>query len=271
MNFGWRFRFFVAIGFLLPAVSAQCASSLEGATSDATTVMKRVIQRAEEATRAGEEGKYCYEKRSVEEELDASGKAIKTTEEIYEVIPIRGIPFSRLVKIQGRDLTEKEIREQNRKEEAFRKEVAEPHPAKSSTTNNDWLDKDLVDRFVFQIEGRDSFHERPVLILSFHPKANPGPQKTLADKVLNRLAGTLWVDEKESEIAQLNVGLTADLSLGWFGMVGSLKQFDLTLERARLPDGVWVDRKQTLALCGRKVFSAMRYRAIEELSKFRKP
>ena len=271
MKFGALCRFFIAIEFLVAVVSAQCAPSAGGATPDAATLIQRVIQRAEEVARAGEEGKYCYEKSTVEEELDASGKTIKTTEEIYEVIPIQGIPFSRLVKTQGRGLTEKEIREQNRKEEQFRKEVAQQHPNQSSTTNTDWLDKNLVNRFVFQIEGRESLHNRPVLIMSFHPKANRGSEKTVADKVLNRLAGKVWVDEQESEIAQLKVGLTADLSLGWFGLVGSLKQFDLTLERTRLPDGVWMDRHQTLVLYGRKLFSAMRYRAMEESSKFRKP
>jgi len=233
--------------------------------------MQKVIQRADAVARADEEGKYCYERRSVEEQLDAFGKATKTTEETYEVFPIQGFPYARLVRIQGRELTEKEIRDQNRKEDEFRKSLAKQESKQSSATNADWLDKELVDRFVFQVEDRVSFQDRQVLVLSFHPKPNRGREKTVADKVLNRLAGTLWVDEEESEIAQLKVGLTADLSLGWFGMIGSLKQFDLTLERARLADGVWVDRTQTLVLCGRKVFSPMRYRMVEESSNFRKP
>jgi hypothetical protein len=232
--------------------------------------MEKVIQRGQEVARTGEADKYRHEKRSVEEELDAAGKPTKTTEEIYEVIPIRGIPFERLVKVQGRDLTDKEVKDQNRKEEEFRKKVADQEPERSSATNNDVLNKELIDRFVFRVEGRSNFLSRPVLILSFRPKPS-GPEKKIADKVLKRLAGTLWIDEEESEIARLKLGLTADLSLGWFGMIGSLKQFDLTLERARLPEGVWVDRKQTLVLAGRKVFSSMHYRTVEESSNFRKP
>ena len=232
--------------------------------------MEKVIQRSRELARADEANKYSYQKRSIEEELDATGKPTKTTEELYDVTPIGGIPFERLVKVQGRELTEKEIKEQNRKEEEFRKRAAEPNVERSSNTNNDYLNKELVDRFAFRVEGRTNLLNRPVLILSFQPK--PGaPEKKIADKVLKRLAGTLWIDEEESEIAQLKLGLTADLSLGWFGMIGSLKQFDLLLERARLPEGVWVDRKQTLMLRGRKVFSTMHFRATEESSNFRKP
>jgi hypothetical protein len=232
--------------------------------------MDKVIQRSQEIARTAEADKYRYEKRSVEEELDTVGKPTKTTEEIYDVIPIRGVPFERLVKVKGRDLTEKEAKEQDRKEEEFRKNVTEHDPGRASSTNSDVLNKELIDRFVFHVEGRSNFLTRPVLILSFQPKPS-APEKKIADKVLKRLAGTLWIDEEESEIAQLKLGLTADLSLGLFGMIGSLKQFDLTLERARLPDGVWVDRKQTLVLGGRKIFSSMHYRTVEESSNFRKP
>ena len=97
------------------------------------------------------------------------------------------------------------------------------------------------------------------------------PEKKIEDKVMKRLAGTVWIDEEQSEVVQLKLGLTADLSLGLFGMIGSLKQFDLTLERARLPEGVWVERKQTLVLGGRKIFSSMHYRTVAESSNFRKP
>jgi hypothetical protein len=251
-------------------VSDRCASQVSDDLPDAETVMKNVVHRSEAVARVGEADKYRYEKRSVEEELDAAGKPTKTTEELYDVIPIGGMPFERLVKVQGRELTEKELKEQNRKEEEFRKRMAEQGTERSSATNNDWLDPKLVDRFVFHVEGRSNLLSRPVLILSFKPKPL-APEKTIADKVLKRLAGTLWIDEQESEIAQVKVGLIADLSLGWFGMIGSLKQFDLTLERAPLADGVWVDRKQMLVLGGRKVFTTMHFRAVEESSNFRKP
>ena len=255
----------VAIGLCIPGVLPA-----GDALPDPTTVMNQVVQRSQEMARHDEADQFCYEKRSVQQELDSSGQPTKTTEELYEVVPIGGVPFPRLVKIQGKELTEKQVKEQDRKEAAFRKKAAKQE-ADPASTNKGGLDKELIDRFVFQVQKREAFKARPVLVLSFRPKSNPGPEKSIADKVLGRLAGTLWIDEQESEIAQLKVGLTADLSLGWFGMIGSIKQFDLTLERERLPEGVWVDRKQTLVLGGRKVFSTMHYRTEEESTKFRKP
>jgi hypothetical protein len=93
----------------------------------------------------------------------------------------------------------------------------------------------------------------------------------MEDKVLNRLAGQVWVDEAEAEVLQVRVGLTEDLSLGLFGMIGSIKRCDVNIERQRLPDNVWVKKSFAVLLAGRKVFSPMGYRTVEEFYNFRKP
>jgi len=110
-----------------------------------------------------------------------------------------------------------------------------------------------------------------VLVVSFHPKAGYNPDKTVQDKVLGRLVGRLWVDEAEAEVARVQAGLNEDLALGWFGLIGSLKQCDLDLQRKRLADGRWVNARQTLEIRGRKLFSYMRVRVLEESYNFKRP
>ncbi len=261
----------LALSLSVSGFSCRGASGVDDALPDAAQVMQRVVQRADDVARAGEASEYVFEKRSISEELDTSGRATKTTEQTFEVIPIQGIPFSRLVKIGNRDLTREETEVQTRKELEFRQRVGRKDAEPVGRRNRNWLDMRLVGRYDFKVEGRDSLLGRPVLILSFHPKPNYVAEKTIKDKVLNRLAGTLWIDEQEAEIAQLKVGLTEDLSLGLFGAVGSLKQFDFKLERAPLADGVWVTRKQDIVLCGRKILSSVAHRTLEESSNFRKP
>src|SRR5262245_15216656 len=141
-------------------LSANADSLVDGGLPDASAVMNRVVQRAEEMARTGVARKYGYEKRSVTEEFDASGKTTKSTEEIYEVVPIGGISFSRLVKIQNRDLTEQEIKAQNRKEEEFRRKVAGMNSEQLAEEKDDSLDMHLIERYDFKVEGRDSFRNR---------------------------------------------------------------------------------------------------------------
>jgi hypothetical protein len=229
------------------------------------------MRRGEDETRSGEARKYTYEKHCLEAELDPNGNATKTTDEIYEVFPIQGIPFSRLVKVQNRELTPAETEEQNRKEQQFRQRLAGKNENRIAEQDHDTLNPDLVGRYDFHVERRERLDNRTMLVLSFHPKVNRGLEKTVEDRVLNRLEGSVWVDEEEAEVAQVQVRLTEDLRLGWFGMIGSIKQCDLRIERQRLPSGVWVNRSQTVLLAGRKVFTPMRYRTLEESSNFRRP
>jgi hypothetical protein len=256
----------VSLLFLVScALVCQSANPTGDGLPDASEVMRKVVQRADDTENA-REAKYTFEKHATIEELDASGTPTKTRQETYQVIPIEGARFSRLIKTQGRDLTSEEIEEQNRKESEFRKKIG--RKSASSNPDEDWLDAHLVERFDFRVEGREKSQGRSLLILSFHPKKNRGAEKSLEDRVLSRLAGTLWIDEQEAEVARLSVGLTEDLSLGWFGMIGSLKQFDLQISRERLADGTWVTQSQTVVLSGRKVLSTMRYRTRDEYSNF---
>jgi hypothetical protein len=271
MKFAAVRRFLVAGSLLATELSCTCAPGSNGFLPNASAVMARVVQRASDSSRTLEADEYAFEKCSINEDLDNSGKPTKTEEKTYEIIPIKGVPFSRLVKIQNRNLTEKETEVQNRKEMEFRQRLAGKEGGSEGKKNKNWLDARVVDRFDFKVERRDTFGGRPVLILSFRPKAIHGPARTVEDKVLNRLTGTLWVDEQEAEISQLKVGLTEDLSLGLWGTIGSLKQFDLTLERERLADGVWVTQKQAVVMCGRKLFTSIAHRVLEESTHFRKP
>jgi hypothetical protein len=258
-------------GLLMFGLTVPRAAAAGENLPDAAAVMKRVIQRAEDVARGGEEGKYVYEKRSVVEELDEAGKARKTTEKTYRVLLIQGVPFSRLMKVQNRDLTQEELREEDRKEQALLKKVTGKDPEQMVKKKENWLTPELVGRYDYRVEGREAVENRPMLVVSFHPKAGCNPDKTIPDKVLGRLAGRLWVDEAEAEVARVQAGLTEDLALGWFGLIGSLKQCDLDLQKKRLADGGWVNAKQTLELGGRKLFSRMRVRALEESYNFKRP
>jgi len=64
--------------------------------------------------------------------------------------------------------------------------------------------------------------------------------------------------------------LTETVSLGWFGVLGALNCCELSLERQRMPDGVWVNVKQVLLIYARKMATAVRFRHTEESNGYRK-
>jgi hypothetical protein len=260
-------RFLLGATLLLSVFQAEGTPPAE-ALPDASAVMQKLVQRAEKTDRKGEARKYSYQKRLIKEELDGSGKTTKTAEELFTVTPIEGVPFPRLIEIQHRELTQEEVEAQDRKERQFRQKLAEHRRGAPALSEDDALNPKLIERYDFKVERRDLLKGRSVLVLSFQPAAKHFAGNSMEDKVLNQLAGTLWVDEADSEVAKLRVGLTGDLWLGWFGMAGSLKQCDIDIERQRLPNGVWVNKSQIVILGGRKILSPMRYRTIEDFFNF---
>ena len=128
---------------------------------------------------------------------------------------------------------------------------------------------ELIQRFDFRVTGREVVEGRGTMLMTFMPRPN-APDKTMEDKIFQKVFGTVWVDEQEAEVTKLDASVRGPVPLGWFGAVGSLHKFQATLERSRMPDGVWVNRKSSFWIVARKLLSTMRTRTTEESSNFSK-
>jgi hypothetical protein len=236
----------------------------------ASEVLRRMIERAQAIARDVEGPKYTYEKRSVLVHLDAGGQTLKSEEKLYQGTLMAGFPFNRLVRIQGRALSSEELRREQRREERFQQRFTSINTTNMAARKEAWVTPQLLDRYEFVVKERVPLDNRATLVLTFTPKKGKLPEKAVHDKLLNRMAGTVWIDEQDAEAAQLSVNLTETVSLGWFGVLGSLSQCELFLERRRMPEGVWANAKQTLRIQCRKLASTIRFRNTEECSGFKK-
>jgi len=250
---------------LAATFSARGADNLPAAPD----VIRRLVERAQFVARAEQTNHYTYEKRSVTVELDEKDRVTKSTEKLYKVVLINGLPFPRLIKVQGRALTAKELERENQRETAFRQRVMRVDMNRKAKRKEGLATQELVDRFEFKVAKREVIDGRPTLAVTFTPKQG-GAEKTIEDKVFQNVFGTVWVDEHEAEVTKLEASVRGPIPLGWFGAVGSLNKFQALLERSRMPDGVWVNRKSSFSIVARKLFSAMRSKTIEESTGFRK-
>jgi hypothetical protein len=258
---GTFFKLLVAIASVAVAGAAETFPS-------ASNVIQRVLVRSEMVARANLTN-YAYNKKSITEELDEKERVIKSTEKLYQVMLIGGLPFPRLVRIHGRELSAKELEKENQRETAFRQRVTRVDFNKKAKRKEGLATQDLVERFDFKITKREIIEDRPTLIITFAPRAGL-PENSIEDKVFAKVFGTVWIDEAEAEIAKLDASVRGPIPLGWFGAVGSLNKFQATLERSRMPDGVWVNRKSTFSIVARKLLTAIRTRTTEESSNFRR-
>ncbi len=254
-----------AIGFAFGLSRSWAAADLPLASE----VVQRVLERAQLVAAAGPTNYYRYEKRAVVSELDDKGRALKSIEKVYDVILIGGLPFPRLVKVQGRALSAKQLERENQREMAFRQAATQVDLEMKAKRQEGLATKDLVDRFDFQIANREIVAGRPTLVVTFVPRPH-ALANTIQDKILGKVSGTLWVDEHEAEVTKLDASVRGPIPLGWFGAVGSLQQFQASVERTRLADGIWVNRRSHFLIVARKLFSTVRSKTMEESSGFRR-
>ena len=233
-------------------------------------VTQRMIERSQKVAQVDQGPQYTYQKRSLLQRLDAVGTPLKSEEKLYQVTLIGGFPFRRLVRIQGRELSSEELRIEDEKEAKFRQRFMSVDPKKLVARKEGVVTPELLDRYQFVVEKRVVLSNRATLVLTFKPKEGNLPSSAIEDKVLNRMTGRLWIDERDAEIAKLEVSLAEPIFLGWFGLLGSLTQCDMTLERQRMPDGAWIDTKQTWLIQYRKLTATMRFRTTEISSGFKK-
>jgi hypothetical protein len=265
-SFSSRRLIAVALACFLISIRGSAAANLP----EASEVTRRIIERAQAVAQDLQAPPYTYEKRSLIEHLDAGGRTLKSEEKIHQVTLMGGLPFNRLVRVQGRELTREELRKEQRKEERFQQRFAPANATNLAARKEGWVTPQLLDRYQFEVKERIALNNRATLVLGFQPKPGKLPEKAVQDKLLNRLAGTVWVDEEEADAARLSVHLIEAVSLGWFGVLGSLSQCEVSLERKRMPEGVWINARQTLLIQCRKLAATMRFRILEESSGFKK-
>lgn len=114
------------------------------------------------------------------------------------------------------------------------------------------FNQDLVKRFDFKLVGREQTNGSSLLVVDFAPKKTKLPEKGLQDRVLNRMAGRLWVDEREFAIQKCALRLTESINIVG-GIVGEAQKFQYAFERERTEEGLWYVRESKWHLEGRQV------------------
>jgi hypothetical protein len=124
--------------------------------------------------------------------------------------------------------------------------------ARKFDKNQFQFNDDLVGRYDFELIGREVTNGYSLLVLDFKPKKKKLPESGIKDRVINRMAGRVWVDEREFAIKMCKLQLLESVSIVG-GIVGEAQKFDYSFDRERTEDGFWYVRDSTWRLEGREV------------------
>ena len=230
-------------------------------------MIRRVLERSLALAAVTNAPAWSYDKAQVLLKLGKNDKVEERTEKFYQVRIIQGIPFQRLVKVEGRELTEAQVKKEDQHDAAFQKRLAGRDPKKAVRGRESFITTNIVNRFQFNSLRRELIHGHQTVVVSF--EAKPGNDRgNIQERMLNSLAGTLWVDEEKADVARLEVHLTKGFSLGFLGILGAIKECRMDLVSGPMPDGTWLPEKTTLSMSARMVLSDVRFIMEETSSNF---
>jgi hypothetical protein len=264
-----RLSGFIRVAVFAAVTGVMSAPDSPGGTLSPEEIMQKAVQRAESPLSHEARPDYRYTKRSVTEELDKHGTVKDRTEKVFEVAVISGLSHLRLVGFNGQKLSAAELKKQDDREAAERARLAHSKPGQKGDERENFLTSELVARFKFTLLGMESVNGRPAFKLSYEPRDTNAPARKIAERFLNQMAGTVWIDAREFEIARAEVHLLAEVTL-WAGIIGTLRECSYTLERTRLRDGTWFNHSSRGIFEGRKLLDSMLIRTRSDSSDFRR-
>ncbi len=253
-----------------------CASALsisicDGIPSDPSlpksdVLVKKFVHRWQEEDREKLDDKFGFIEHRIYDTLDKNGIVKEHSDETFQMVLLDGHAFLRLIAKDAKPLVAEERRKQAERENQYRQE----RRRKSDDKKDDRLkvDDQFLSHFQFEVVGREVLNGRPSYVVTVLPKRGNFSARNNAEKVFTHMQGRVWVDAGDSTLVKCDLHLAEPTS--FYGILGSVRQIDLMLQRRWVEDKTWVFEKLHYTLDARRLFTTIHMRQDSEYSDFKK-
>jgi len=217
---------------------------------------------------------YAGNRTEEQTEYDKTGKVTKHEVKEYTFFYLKGDEISTLIAKDGKPLGEEEQKKENEKTQKEIKEREAKEAKKEAKDKDKGADKGEEDDPGIEVflrvcqfvnPRRERFRGQDVLVFDFEPNPEYKAHK-LAEKVVQKLAGVVWIDEKAHDVARLEAYFVGDFKFGG-GLVANLqKGTNFVFEQGYVNDEVWLPTYievhvgvRVLLVKGLKVNQVIRY------------
>ena len=185
-----------------------------------------------------------------ETEYDSDGKAKKTENRESTFFYLDGDEITTLAKKDGKPLSADELKKENEKtqkrieehQKQKAKKEAKEEKAKQEGKSEE-KDEPGIEVFLracqFVNPRRERFRGQDVLVFDFEPNPEFKPHK-LEEKVVQKLAGVVWIDEKAHDVARLEAYVVGDFKLAGGLLANLQKGTSFVFEQAFINNEVWL-------------------------------
>lgn len=251
----------------LPAGRAVFASGVPE-SMDADTIIGRAVARTEWVEEHAANCQYAFVRSAVTDEISNKGNVKERKEKVYSVVPMNNGTYSRLMTVNGKALTGEDLRQEQEREKKARTRGEKDKPFKGGRDMG--LNRELVSRFNYTLKGEELIRGRRAFVLAFSPKDCCKDEEDLVSRILSKVAGNIWIDAEDFEVAEVRLKLQEKVTIGWGGLLASIGAIDCQIQRTRLPEGTWQVFHTEGELTARQLFISKHFKHREDSRDFRK-
>jgi len=229
--------------------------------------------------KAIEEMQKQYTCHVIEEEEQTDGKGQVKSRKIKEseVFNIAGDEVRRLIAKDGKPLS---AEEQKNEDERFNKEfdkatkkaaelASDPKKREQQEAKDEQQLSDLLRAIRFSNPRRERFRGQEVIAVDFGPNPEYKPKKMM-EKIAQKLAGVLWIDEQAHDIARLEAHFSDSAKIGGGILAAIDKGSNFVFEQAKVNGEVWLPVYDEVHFGARLLFLKAKANQIDRYSDYKK-
>jgi hypothetical protein len=218
-------------------LSVMALAQTAPAIPDLETLLKKVQANQHKMDDVREN--YTFHRIRTEEDLDDKGAVVKTTSQEREVFFVNGRQIARLVKKDGKPLNAQEEKNEQARVTNVIKMAMKTDAKVRRGRGNVSMVSEILPMVKVSNPRRISFRGRSTLAFDFtgDPRAKA---KDTNENVAKKMAGTIWFDEADRQVARLEVHLYDNFRMGGGFLASVKKGSTIELEQSPIGDGLWM-------------------------------
>jgi len=214
--------------------------------------LKTLFKEIDDNQKALDKLKENYAGTRVEEgtDFEKDGKLKKTEVKEFTFFYLNGEEISTLVKKDGKPLSDEELKKENEKTQKEIQDIQkreakkEAKDEKAKEEGKKEKDDDVgIETFLrtcqFVNPRRERFRGQDVLVFDFEPNPEYKP-RNIVEKIVSKLAGVIWIDEKAHVVARLEAYFVGDFKFAGGLLANLQKGTSFIFEQGYLNNEVWL-------------------------------
>lgn len=209
----------------------------------ADEIVKQALARAEAQYQSLVDASFESEVVSTTKSLDGNHNVTKTDWDRSRQYPLSGVLFEEVVEKNGKPLSERELRNEQKRKRDFIREVAKrtargehPQPEKEPGIR---FNHEFADRYRFRKAGMETVQEHRCWVIAFEPKDGKLPVRNRMDHALNQSTGKFWISRDDCGLVRLEFALRKPFKY-WGGFIAVIRNTDGRLDYRRVEPNIWV-------------------------------